>query len=227
MISKTRPKSETHAPQQRSYGSSERVEKVIDFILTGVKLGSFAPGQRIAEVEIIHALGIKRAPIREALRILAGEGVIELRRNVGARIRRISKEDIKDLIAVLTALNDISLVLAVSNHTAGELMRQLDPFMRGIKKASATRSHSAVLVAVEEYHQKIHELGGSKYINYLWRRLHIAHYHRSLEIELRVIDWRRYTRDIERAHESLRVAKLAAARKYFRARAAYIDACLS
>jgi len=55
--------------------------------------GHIAAGARISEREICDALGDSRTPLREALKVLAAEGVVELLPNRGARVRRKKKSD--------------------------------------------------------------------------------------------------------------------------------------
>ena len=69
--------------------------------------GSLSAGARIPERELCEMLGISRTPLREALKVLAAEGLVDLLPNRGARVRNLSEEDIRqlfDLVAGLEAL---------------------------------------------------------------------------------------------------------------------------
>jgi len=208
----------------RNYGSTDRVEQVIQFVLDGVRRGRFAPGQRISEVEVATALGINRAPVREGLRILAGEGVTELVPNRGARIRRLNRDDLREMVHVLNALNDLSIGFIVEKHDSAAIDAALTPIIDRIQKAASLRSHPAVLEAIEDYHRGVHDLGANKYILYLWNRLHVEHYHRSFAIEFPEVDWDWYLVEFAKAHEALVARDVATASRLFAQRAHYVSA---
>jgi len=62
-----------------------------------VRDGVFAPGARIIATEVAAALGLSPTPVREALALLVGEGLVEERRGLGFFIRQLTASDIADL----------------------------------------------------------------------------------------------------------------------------------
>ena len=58
--------------------SSSSVERVLDEFLDKVRSGRYVPGQRLVAGDVARDLGCSRAPVREALHMLAGEGVLEM-----------------------------------------------------------------------------------------------------------------------------------------------------
>ena len=86
--------------------ASEAYEKVRGRILSG-ELGD---GVRLGEEELAEALSISRTPVREALRRLAAEGLVELLPNRGARVPRWDESDVNDIF-------DLRAVL--ESHAAG------------------------------------------------------------------------------------------------------------
>src|SRR6476469_2134187 len=73
--------------------------------------GEIAPGSRIPERELCASLGISRTPLREALKVLAAEGLVVLLPNRGSRAAKLTQRDVKELFEVCEALE----------ATAGEL----------------------------------------------------------------------------------------------------------
>jgi len=61
--------------------------------------GNIPGGGRIPERQLCEMLGISRTPLREALKVLAAEGLIELLPNRGARVRQLSERDLGELFA--------------------------------------------------------------------------------------------------------------------------------
>ena len=81
--------------------SAERVVDVVrELILTNV----YPPGTRLAEVELAGQLGVSRTPIREALRQLAAEGLVELPPNRGARVASTSSVELESIFELRSTL---------------------------------------------------------------------------------------------------------------------------
>src|SRR5690606_40773413 len=78
--------------------SESLVEHIVEGIVDGVMAGRFAQGQRLIAADIAEEFNVSRAPVREALHMLAGEGVVELTPNRGARIRRLNVDDRVDFL---------------------------------------------------------------------------------------------------------------------------------
>jgi DNA-binding GntR family transcriptional regulator len=78
----------------------EVASRVRDMIIEG----SLAPGARIYEEQLAKTLGVSRTPMREALKTLASEGLIELAAARGALVRRFSPKDVRDMLDVLAVL---------------------------------------------------------------------------------------------------------------------------
>ncbi|HEX4099783.1 MAG TPA: GntR family transcriptional regulator [Pseudonocardiaceae bacterium] len=62
-----------------------------------IRGGQFVPGEHLGEVELATRLGVSRTPIREALRLLEAQGLVEILPNKGARVIRWSIEDLEEI----------------------------------------------------------------------------------------------------------------------------------
>jgi DNA-binding GntR family transcriptional regulator len=89
------------------------VSQLRDFIVEG----QLSPGSRIPERELCEKFGISRTPLREALKVIAAEGLIELLPNRGARVRQFSEADIRNLFEVLSGLDFVAGRLACARIT--------------------------------------------------------------------------------------------------------------
>jgi DNA-binding GntR family transcriptional regulator len=83
--------------------------------------GSFHPGERLSERVLCERLETTRTPLREALRVLAAEGFIELAPNRGAVVATLSMAEIEQTLAVLTALECEASHNAARTVTTAEL----------------------------------------------------------------------------------------------------------
>ena len=77
---------------------------VVDAIKRGVLLGRLVPGQRLIEADLTREVGVSRGPVREALKLLAAEGIVALNPHRGAYIRELSVQEVLDLIDLLAIL---------------------------------------------------------------------------------------------------------------------------
>jgi DNA-binding GntR family transcriptional regulator len=79
--------------------------------------GNIPDGGRIPERQLCEMLGISRTPLREALKVLAAEGLVELLPNRGARVRRLSEQDLAELFDMMAGLEGLAGRLACENIT--------------------------------------------------------------------------------------------------------------
>jgi len=77
--------------------------------------GQLAPGTRIHEGQLGRQLGVSRTPLREALKVLASEGLVDLVPNHGALVRSLTPKDVKDMLTVLGVLEELAGRLACQN----------------------------------------------------------------------------------------------------------------
>jgi DNA-binding GntR family transcriptional regulator len=89
------------------------VSQLRDFIVEG----HLVAGSRIPERELCEKFDISRTPLREALKVLAAEGLIELLPNRGARVRQFSEADIRNLFEVISGLDFVAGRMACARIT--------------------------------------------------------------------------------------------------------------
>ncbi|MDR3375504.1 MAG: GntR family transcriptional regulator [Ancalomicrobiaceae bacterium] len=83
--------------------------------------GNLEAGDRVPERELCEMLGISRTPLREALKVLAAEGLLELLPNRGARVRGLSAQDLIELFDVMGGLEALAGRLACEAITDDEI----------------------------------------------------------------------------------------------------------
>ena len=72
-------------------------ENVADEIRMKILNGDMKPGDKIIEQELASEFGISRGPVREALRQLEQEGMVEYSRNVGCSVKHIGMDDVYEI----------------------------------------------------------------------------------------------------------------------------------
>lgn len=96
-------------------------EQVANHLRDMITDGRLAPGQRVNEVALGQALGVSRTPLREALKTLAGEGLMELVPTRGAVVRSFTAKDVADSMVVLSALEQLAARIACARATEQEI----------------------------------------------------------------------------------------------------------
>lgn len=83
--------------------------------------GRLPSGARINEAEVAERFSVSRTPLREALKVLAAEGMVELRPHAGARVASLTTENLVDAFRVIGALEGLAGELAANRITEDEL----------------------------------------------------------------------------------------------------------
>jgi DNA-binding GntR family transcriptional regulator len=99
---------EPDGPIKRRSLHDEVVGRIRDMILEG----DLAPGIRVPEKLLCARFSISRTPLREALKVLASEGLLELLPNRGAVVARLTTRDVEEMFEVMGALEALSGELA-------------------------------------------------------------------------------------------------------------------
>jgi len=83
--------------------------------------GELTSGQRIVERKLSAELAVSRTPVREALKLLQADGLVEISRNSGARVARYTAEQVYALFDVIAALESLAAQRCAERITDAEL----------------------------------------------------------------------------------------------------------
>jgi len=90
-------------------------KNVVDALRTAIVEGRLPPGARMTERELIEMTGVSRTVVREALRQLESEGVIETVPNKGPVVRKLTLEEAEDLYQIRSVLEGLAARMFVTN----------------------------------------------------------------------------------------------------------------
>lgn len=96
-------------------------EELVDHLHAMILGGDLAPGEKVPERALCEQFGVSRTPLREALKIVAADGLIRLEQNRGAWVTEVTAQEIEEVFPVLGALEALAGELACKHITTREL----------------------------------------------------------------------------------------------------------
>lgn len=97
--------------------------RVAGQLRTAILGGTIGPGERVRQEEVAQRSGASRLPVREALRMLAAEGLIENEPHKGARVPRLSMREVDVMYRMREQLEPLALAESLPELTADDLAR--------------------------------------------------------------------------------------------------------
>ena len=139
--------------------------------------GALVPGTRLHEGQLGEQLGISRTPLREAIKYLASEGLVELVPSRGAVVKRFDRKDVQDMMTVIRALEELAGRLAAVAASDSGIAA-----VRRVHDAMLERYAAKDRLAYYKLNQSIHTM-----IVALADNRALAHVHATLQMRLKRI----------------------------------------
>lgn len=136
------------------------VESIARALSDAIWTGRIAPGSKILEEQIAREFGTSRSPVREAMRVLASKGLVEIQPNRGARVIEITESRMRDLYAIRSVLEGLAARLA-SEHVTTEDLDHLRASSEAMRAAVVDQEQDAYFDANQAFHTAIARLSGS------------------------------------------------------------------
>jgi DNA-binding GntR family transcriptional regulator len=131
---------------------SERLRESIE---EEIATGKLLPGSHLDEVELATRFGVSRTPIREALNLLLGEGLVESRPRRGAVVAQITPHRLIEMFEVMAELEAMCARLAARRASEADLAA-LDAAHEECRTAAAAHDTDAYFYANERFHFAIY-----------------------------------------------------------------------
>jgi DNA-binding GntR family transcriptional regulator len=139
---------------------SERLREAIEEEIATSKL---APGHRLDEVELAARFGVSRTPIREALSLLVGEGLVENRPRRGVVVAQVSPQRLVEMFEVMAELEAMCARLA-SRRMSDEELRLIEAAHEACRGAADAGDADAYFYANERFHFAIYGASHNHYL---------------------------------------------------------------
>ena len=176
------PLSPFGAPKEMEGGGQKTtlVQSVYQVLMQGLDEGVFRPGQRIKAAELAKRLGLSRAPVREALHVLAGQGLVEMLPDKGAVLRALSLHDVIEIYDIMGRVASAGVIEAARRINEGDNATRVRAAMDKIHAAGREPPSYRFYLALNELHYVLNDIAERPYVTYLMRLLNVEYWNRYL-----------------------------------------------
>src|SRR4029079_13475181 len=133
-------------------------QQVAEVLRAAITTGRFAPGQRLVEKDLCELTGVSRASVRDALRQLESEGLIETLPNRGPLVSRLSTQDAASIYQVRGALEALAAQLFAS-YATNQQIAELEAAVRALDPAYKAQDVDRIVEAKRRFYDVL--LAGS------------------------------------------------------------------
>jgi DNA-binding GntR family transcriptional regulator len=154
---------------RKAAGSSEREagQTLTDMLYReledAIVKGTVRPGDRLEEQDIAERYGVSRTPVREAFRLLAASGMVELKSRQGAVVRKISIHTLLEMFQVMAELEGLCARLA-SRRQSPEQDRGLQAIHERLERAAEAGEVEVFYRINQEFHEFIYDAARNAYL---------------------------------------------------------------
>jgi len=120
------------------------------------------PGSWIDEMKLAEEYGISRTPLREALKVLAAEGLVTMKVRRGAYVTEVSETDLADVYHLL-ALLESDAAGAVAEQATDAQLKELQALHKELEGAAATGNRDKFFAINERFHMRLLQIAGNRW----------------------------------------------------------------
>jgi DNA-binding GntR family transcriptional regulator len=148
------------------------------------------PGMRLDESALAGELGISRTPLREALKTLAAEGLVDKRPHRGCFVTEMSMDDVAEIFPVMALLEGAVASAAAKKASEADL-RRLERLHGQLERHAGSGDIDRYYATNYEFHSLLQDIAGNRWLQQViddLRKLLKLSRHRSLRLEGRLAD---------------------------------------
>ena len=133
---------------------------VFNTLREAILKGELKPGERLMELQLASKLGVSRTAIREAIRMLAFEGLAVTIPRKGAEVAKMTVKDMEDVLEVREALDELAAKIACNKITE-EQLQALSKVKDAFEESTKTTDIKQIAMYDEKFHDVIYESTGN------------------------------------------------------------------
>jgi DNA-binding GntR family transcriptional regulator len=147
-------------------------DQIADAIVEGIAAGVLRPGQRLIEIDLASQFSVSRVPLREALKTLEAQGILERGQNRGVRVVELDETRIDRVCEVRAALETIAARYAIATYRAEPArLQRLESVLAEMADAVQRGAWAAVNRADLAFHREICLASRNDILITLWQGL--------------------------------------------------------
>lgn len=135
-------------------------DRAVEALRQRILSGEYAPGERLGEVGLAETLGVSRTPVREALRRLSAEGLVDITTNKGARVVEYPRRDLDHIFQIRAHVEGLASRTAAETASPADIDR-LEQIATDLKAHAEAGRLDDVYRLNAEYHSMLNGLAGS------------------------------------------------------------------
>lgn len=124
------------------------------------------PGTWVDEQALAEEYGISRTPLREALKVLAAEGLVTLKPRRGCYVNQVSETDLDEIFGVMSLLESEAARLAAEKAGPADLA-SLRALHDELERAAAARDINRFFEANQAFHRKVQDVAGNGWLTHV------------------------------------------------------------
>ena len=169
-----RPHAGTSVTRSSAFEKTTLATEIARHLREAIIRGELAPGERVNELKLTRKLALSRSPVREAIRILAAEGLLTIEPHRGAHVRPVSDEDLEEIFDVRLMVESHGLRCGhrLTPAAIAPLRKAVDEARAALRADAFEPWHRASL----RFHDGLVALAANR---------HLARLHEELKVSLR------------------------------------------
>ena len=144
--------------------------RVIEELRQAILSGQLKPGERLVEGKLAEELGVSRNPVREAIRVLASEGLVEVTARRGASVVTMTEQEVRETIEMRALLEGQNARLAARRQDK-EILKRIDAVLKKGTAAVAAKRYERLTDLNEQFHRELAAAGQNRLLADLLKRL--------------------------------------------------------
>jgi len=139
-------------------------EEVAERLRAQIFAHELAPGSWLDEQNLALQFGISRTPMREAIKVLASEGLVTMKMRRGAYVTEVDRRDLEQIFTILSLLEGQAAKETASKASEDQLT-QLDNLHHRLEKAAADRDMEQFFEINSKFHELVQDIAGNRWMN--------------------------------------------------------------
>ncbi len=147
-------------------------QQIADSLIRAILDGEIMPGEALVEMDIAQRLGVSRAPVREAIQIVANTHLVDTAPYRGTTVRHLTRVDVEEVYSLRTVLETYALRRAMTLDPVG-LAQALHPICDDMQAIAGRHDWAALAAEDAHFHEVLIGQAGHGLLLDMWREIYL------------------------------------------------------